>query len=554
MSILSSLFQNRPRGATLQVAFLVMTIGLAVWLGYQAVDAAASHERTVEAALNDYAGISAWEFAGAARESLEDMLEDVFRPVRRRMRGDLPPAAVVGWELYDAARDEGCRCRAFEHPLALFRVEVQPRRVEVVPDTLSALTLGKLVGLVMNEDIGGRIDAITTAPAGDLFDQDVAVGFMVSRDASDAVDVAFGFVVPASAIGEFLAEVYDDRRLLPEPIAGDQPNDSLLYVRVRDSAGLVVFASPDSEPEVWAAVDTLGPDFGTLVVEATVRPEAAGQLIIGGAPKSRLPLLVFLLALTLGVGGAAIVQLRREHRFQRLRDDFVSGVSHELRTPLTQIQMFAELQQAGKLSTGAERERAVAVIHREARRLGHLVENILQFSRLRRMSGQGFPTEELDAAEGFADGIDAVTPLLQDRGMRLEVESESGLTVLANRDALTRIIVNLLDNAVKYGPDGQTVSVDIRCNGGAVRLTVADQGPGVPAADRDNVWKPYRRLERDIEATTPGTGIGLSLVAQLVSLHHGRAWIEDEAGGGTRVVVELPLVGAPAVPTNGARA
>jgi signal transduction histidine kinase len=306
---------------------------------------------------------------------------------------------------------------------------------------------------------------------------------------------------------------------------------------------MVLFASPASEPEHWAAVDALGPDFGTLVVEATVRPEAAGQLIIGGVPKARLPLLVFLLALTLGVGAAAIIQLRRELRFQRLRDDFVSGVSHELRTPLAQIQMFAELQQADKLSTPAERERAVAVIHREARRLAHLVENILQFSRLRRATAQGLPTEDLDMAVGFADGIDAVTPLLEDRGMQLELSTERGLVVRANRDSLTRIIVNLLDNAVKYGPVGQTVKVTIGRTDGAARLTVVDEGPGIPIADRDSVWKPYRRLARGVEAATPGTGIGLSLVQQLVSLHGGRVWIEGDRGGGTRVVVELPLAG-----------
>lgn len=537
----NKVFRHRLRGSTLQAGFLAATVLLAVWLGYQAVDAARSHQRAVQAALADYAGISAYEFAGAARSNLDHMLGDVFRPVRRRMRGDLPSPRVVGWELYDAATEDGCRCSGFRDPVALFRIETAPRRVAAVPDTIAPSRLDRLADLVLSQDLGRRIDAVVTSSAGEVFDRDVAIGFMVFRDDDEAIEAAYGFVVPASALGEYLAEVYDDRDLLPEPIARGQPNDALLYVRVRDQSGLVVFASPAIEPEEWAASEVVGPDFGTLTVEATVRPEAAPQLIIGGLPKSRLPLLAVLLVLTLGVGAAALVQLRREQRFQRLRDDFVSGVSHELRTPLAQIQMFSELQASGKLPSEADRERAVHVIHRESRRLGHLVQNVLQFTRLRRTSGLGSPTEELDLAETCAEGIDAVTPLLEDRGMSLEVRAQEGLVVVANRDAVTRIVVNLLDNAVKYGPTGQRVNVEIFGSNGAATLSVTDQGPGVPIEQRPRVWRPYRRLARDVEAAVPGTGIGLSVVSQLVELHEGRAWVEDGSEGGARFVVELPL-------------
>ena len=156
------------------------------------------------------------------------------------------------------------------------------------------------------------------------------------------------------------------------------------------------------------------------MVHAAVRPDAASQLIIGGRPSSRPPLLAVFVFLTLGVGVAGVVVHRQEQEFHRLRDDFVSGVSHELRTLLAQIRMFAELQETGKLSSEEDRSRAVHVIHRESRRLSHLVDNILQFSRLRRTQGQGMPTEAIDFSDALADGVDAVTPLIQDRGGRLE--------------------------------------------------------------------------------------------------------------------------------------
>ena len=538
-----ALTSGGPRGATLQVGFLVVTLGLALWLGWQALDAATSHRRTVEATLADYAGISAWELAGAARSGLDDLLDEAFEPVERRMRRSLPDVEVVGWELDDAARDNGCRCEGFESPLALFRITTAPTTVETIPESLPWERRERLADLVVSQPMGsGSVDdGMVTSPAGAIFDEDAVIGFMTSRDASGDTDVAYGFAVRASDVGELLGEIYSDRRLLPVPLAGELPNDSLLYVRIRDEAGMVLFAAPAEQPEAWSAVERIGTDFGGLVVEATVRPSAAGQLIIGGVPTSRLPLLAVLLVLTLGVGGAAMVQLRRETRFQQLRDDFVSGVSHELRTPLAQIQMFAELHEADKLPSEADRRRAISVIHRESRRLGHLVENILQFSRFRRSTALESPRERLDLAEGFAEGIDAVTPLLEARGMRVKVDVERGLPVLASREALTRIVVNLLDNAAKYGPSGQTVRVSVGRVNSAAQLAVTDEGTGVPASERARIWKPYRRMSRHVQAALPGTGIGLAVVAQLVAQHRGRAWVEDAEGGGARFVVELPL-------------
>jgi signal transduction histidine kinase len=539
-----------PRGSTLQLGFLAATIILAIWLGYQAFDADRSHERAVQAALNDYAGISAWQLARVVQSDVDEVLGDVFRVVRRRMWGGLPPAEVVGWNLHRAVREEGCvACRGFREPLLLFRIRtdgdprnVTPEGVDTTPDTASAATRRTLANLVLSQPMERRNDGIFTVRGGTLLTADVAVGFYLSRDEDDVVEAAYGFVVPASALGELVAEIYDHEPLLPRPIARGQPNDSLLSVRVRDASGLVIWRNGADDPETWAASEGFGPDFGTLVAEATVRPEAAPQLIIGGLPKSRLPLLAVMLLLTMGLGAAAFVQQRRELSFQRLRDDFVSGVSHELRTPLAQIQMFSELQSEGKLTNREDRERAVKVIQRESRRLSHLVDNILQFTRLRRTSGLGWPKERLDLAEACADGIDAVVPLLEDRGMTLDLEATTGLTVEGNRDAISRIVVNLLDNAVKYGKRGQTVRVRIEPGtDGTARLAVSDEGPGVPEADRARLWKPYRRLARDVEASTPGTGIGLSIVAQLVDLHEGRVHVEDADGGGACFVVDLPL-------------
>jgi signal transduction histidine kinase len=118
---------------------------------------------------------------------------------------------------------------------------------------------------------------------------------------------------------------------------------------------------------------------------------------------------------------------------------------------------------------------------------------------------------------------------------------QANAVVSFDRDALRQILLNLLDNAVKYGPAGQTITVSSEIVGDRARISVEDQGPGIPHTDRLRVWEPYVRLNRDVESATGGSGIGLSVVRELVTLHGGRTRAEGAPSGGARVVIELPL-------------
>lgn len=539
-------FRSRGRlgGLGPLAVFLTATLGLAGWLGYQALDAAASHRRSAEAVLLDYASIAATRLAQIGRVELTEVLDEIFSPLGRRSRGpEVSSAEAVGWEMDDAVREQRCRCPAFRAPIALFRVDLTTAGTEFVPDTLSAAARNRIGGLVRSgaPTVGRSSNGLVTFAAGEISAEPVAVGYTISEDRDGIPEAAYGFVIGIDGLDDLFRRWYDRNRLLPAPIAGEQPNDSLLSVRVEARGGLAVFSSPVEYPTTFTASSELGPGFGRLAVHASIRPDAASQLIIGGLPNSRLPLLIALFVLTLGLGMAAVVQLRREQEFQRLRDDFISGVSHELRTPLAQIRMFAELQEAGKLELDEDRTRAVSVIHREARQLTYLVENILQFSRLRRTNGRLPPRDRIDLGDALEDGVETVTPLARNRDIRLEVEAPQGLIVLGHREALARIIVNLLDNAMKYGPPGQSIRVRARRADGVARFSVSDEGPGVPAADRDRIWNAYERLDRDVRGRVPGTGIGLSIVRELVDLYGGRAWVEEAGRGGARFVVELPL-------------
>lgn len=211
-------------------------------------------------------------------------------------------------------------------------------------------------------------------------------------------------------------------------------------------------------------------------------------------------------------------------------------MSHELRTPLTNIQLFAETLSLDRARTADERRTAIETITRETRRLVHMVENVLALSRV------GRPALALVRGPERVERLvtDAVTsfdPLFRANDIATRITVQGPEIALIDGDAVRRILVNLLDNAVRYGPVGQTIAVRAIHRGDRLEVVVEDEGPGVPAADRDRVW---RAFERGTNGTSGGTGIGLAVVRQLVTLHGGQARIEDGERG-ARVTVVLPL-------------
>ncbi len=357
----------------------------------------------------------------------------------------------------------------------------------------------------------------------------------------------YGMVVEAAQIHRPLLGASGDATLLPPSLTADP--DSLMVVSVLGPSGVAIYASDTALGPVFEATDTLGWVYGNLAVRAAVKAEAASSLLVGGLPASRLPQIGALLGLTLVLGTGALLLLRREQQLARLRDDFVSSVSHELRTPLTQIRVMGELLADKGFKSEAEEERAREVIRREALRLTNLVDNVLQFARMRR-APEALPARPLPLGDVITEACEALVPLSAAREVKLDVRSNDGVQVVADRDALVQILRNLLENAIKYGPEGQTVRVTVEATDGVARLVVEDQGPGVPLAERERIWQPYHRLTRDRRTAGVGTGLGLSVVAELSSLLKGKAWVEDASGGGARFVVELPRAGQPSQPSQ----
>jgi signal transduction histidine kinase len=367
------------------------------------------------------------------------------------------------------------------------------------------------------------------------------VCYVVSRDKDGHPLVTYGFETDAkSFVGPVFQQVLERTPLLPPSLLHGASRESILAVTAAAPRGGTVFRSvSESFPSASTVSDSLDERFGRMRLGVSLRSDIASSLVVGGLPRSRLPMLGLIFALTVGLMVAALLQLRRQQQLAQLRVDFVSGVSHELRTPLAQIRLFAELLRNGQLRSEQERERSIGIIDEEAQRLTYLVENVLAFSRSEH-GRAAVAVEPVAIDKEIEAAVDAFAPLARVRRAKIRSEIERGLVARVDPRALRQIVLNLLDNAVKYGPLGQTVTVALRGTESAVLVSVEDKGPGVPRGEREHIWEPYYRLSREDDASAGGSGIGLSIVRELVVMHGGRAWVEDAPQGGARFIVEFP--------------
>lgn len=535
-------------------ALLVACVPLIAILAFQAYYAARSHRAIAEGVLQDYAALAAGELERRARAEIG------YRGYSRLVRAlrDEDPSSLPGSSAV-AAEDEATR-EAAVLAARFLRYRVAGGELRLEPDDAGGDFRRELIARL------GGYAAVTVAGSEGLVgihlsmaDGTTRTVILAAAEPAGALEELVGFEVDGAALGAWLGRAVASGPLLPPSLVEAESGEAALA-----ADGVFVSIAPPSGPPIFRSGDPFEPDLGVDVrlgdayggvfegyrLSVAIDPAVAPRLVIGGLPRSRLPVLLGLLTVTVGLVLAALLLLARERAVDRLRSDFVSRVSHELRTPLTQIRMFAETLLLERTRGPSEARRAVEVIDRESRRLTHLVENLLQFSRGER-GGLRLDRRPRRLAPLVREVVEELGPLAAERDTRVSCDLEDGLTAMVDGDAVRQVLLNLLDNALKYGPRGQQIRVGLYGDGDLARLEVEDQGPGVPAAARDRIWRRYHRLERDRRSAVAGTGIGLTVVRELVALHGGRVAVEPAGAAGARFVVELPLaaelaVGAPA--------
>ncbi len=354
--------------------------------------------------------------------------------------------------------------------------------------------------------------------------------------------VVYGFTLDPASLPAVFAEAFSRKPLLPSAVTRGAGNDSLLDVRVVSPSGRVLFESASLGIDLkYAVEDTVPVPAASLRVTASPRAPLVRQALGTGVPHSGILGILILIAAALSI--VAVRQLRREAELAQVRSDFVSSVSHELRTPLAQVRLFLETLRLRRFTTDEQREWLLDHLDRETTRLTQLVENVLHFSRSDRRQTPP-PLEPRDLGVEIEETVRAFAPLASPRNVEIRTDLGADLIAPVDSAAFRQLLLNLLDNAVKYGPPGQTVTVHADRTAGTIRMIVADEGPGVPAAERDRVWEPFYRGRENGVRAVGGSGIGLAVVREAADRHGGRAWLDESAAAGTRVVIELPAAPA----------
>ena len=233
-------------------------------------------------------------------------------------------------------------------------------------------------------------------------------------------------------------------------------------------------------------------------------------------------------------------ELRREHALVDLRNRFVANVSHELKTPLALIRMYAETLYLRRVTDEERQHQYHRVLLHESERLSQMINTVLDFSRL----SQGvslYQLTETDLYDTVTGVLDSYGWRVEEAGLRLEVAMDDTVPPVAHdRYGITQILINLIDNAVKYASQGGMVKVVLRGVNDGVELIVGDRGPGIPEEDRERVRKPFQRGKEADPAS--GSGLGLALVEQIVKIHNAQFFLITAAeGAGLEAVVRFPI-------------
>ncbi len=237
-----------------------------------------------------------------------------------------------------------------------------------------------------------------------------------------------------------------------------------------------------------------------------------------------------------------VIQDRTEEaNVQRLREEFLANAEHELKTPITSIRGYAETL-LGRKQEEPTRGFIEAIL-RNALRMERLVEDMATISAVESRE-HGFFPETIAVAEHLESTARLVRGALQGKSQQLRIDVSPDLRVRADPLLLEHLLLNLIANASRYGPEESTIRVSIAREEDRFRIQVADEGPGVPVEYRTKIFERFFRIDRDRSRKEGGTGLGLSIVRQIARMHGGRVWVEDAPEGGAlfQVILKEPPV------------
>ena len=309
-------------------------------------------------------------------------------------------------------------------------------------------------------------------------------------------------------------------------------------VNIVDADGKIVFGPP-----LKGGGLTLGRQFETTLYKWTlnVTMNSAAELAAAVARRRLLEMVLVGLSSVVVIAGLFVILIAayRERRLSNLKSEFVANVSHELKTPLALVRMFGELLQSGRADSEEKRKQYLSIIVNESDRLNALIENVLDFAKVER--GQAaYEFSPGRVAEPVARAVEACRVRAEREAVALTLTVEDVPELSLDERAIEIAVINLVDNALKYAPEGKRIAVSVRPRAGGAEVSVADFGPGIAADDRKRIFERFVRGKTSSGKQVRGSGIGLSLVKHIAEAHGGSIAIEDAKPHGSIFTLRLP--------------
>src|SRR6185312_6421880 len=323
----------------------------------------------------------------------------------------------------------------------------------------------------------------------------------------------------------------------------DEKNPVVMMVRTRNDYTPIATSTgwDKGEPEVERNLEGAFPGF---VLAIKMRGTTLAAIEEHFVKTSFLTLGAITLLLVVGLVFTHR-SLAKEMALARLKSDFVSNVSHELRTPLALIRLYSETLEMGRLKEPAKQQEYYEIIRKESERLSSLINNILDFSRIE-AGRKEYDFRETDVRELVRTTLDAYRYQIEQSGFTFEETIDENVpSMKVDREAISRSLLNLVNNALKYSPDHKYIGVNLKRRNGTVQLQVVDHGMGIPREEQGKIFEKFYRVGDPMVNNTRGSGLGLSLVRHIVQAHGGTVTVESAPGEGSKFTIMLPVEGAP---------
>jgi len=239
-----------------------------------------------------------------------------------------------------------------------------------------------------------------------------------------------------------------------------------------------------------------------------------------------IAILLLLMGMILGIF-LILRDITREKHVARLRADFISNVTHELKTPLTSIYMFAESLLLGRVKQGKQKKEYLSVIIKESERLKRMINNILEFSKI-----------EISVLLGIV--IDEMRYWFEEKQIQVITELED-IHMVMDREKMTQVFSNLLNNAIKYSMDSTRIFVRLYRDDHRMTVEIEDEGIGIPEDKLPHIFEKFYRVEQPETESISGTGLGLTVVKEIVDAHKGKVLVESMPGKGSIFTIVLSI-------------